>query len=456
MSRGGLRHLSRNFVHLGSFRDGVDVSGRRYPHLISALQLGFSCHLAAAAVTSRRQLRLWKWLYTICAGHSQTAGQFTERLQLPTSPRPKPCNMAKTYNNSPLDELQFRRPEVIAYWQGVHANSVHPIIRESPFFDHTSKNGLLWGQAERDMRLWQMVMNREAFETQLRSMNGVEYMIVGEPQPVEPGSTEDTGIWVIRKQDRRKRPNGNDEITVLGTYYLVGENMYQAPSVYDIVGNHLLSISTSLSKFINKASPLPLFTPAIGHTYYPPAPPKQTAGASQQALSQTSREGSLAPSDAVITQQSRAGSVVPGSRSAATEISSQATDPRDTYALYESFDAMLRYGDEYMDENPLRGEPGNFVFSSTQDRVRARQAEAEAAAARAKEEKEAAIKAEEERKSRSKEASPAASETRAGSPIGEQKAKKPRTDRIRRRKSKSNISPTTPNSPASDAPTSAS
>lgn len=86
MSRGGLRHLSRNFVHLGSFRDGVDVSGRRYPHLISALQLGFSCHLAAAAVTSRRQLRLWKWLYTICAGHSQTAGQFTERLQLPTSP----------------------------------------------------------------------------------------------------------------------------------------------------------------------------------------------------------------------------------------------------------------------------------------------------------------------------------------------------------------------------------
>lgn len=118
--------------------------------------------------------------------------------------------------------------------------AVHPIIRESPFFDHTSKNGLLWGQAERDMRLWQMVMNREAFETQLRSMNGVEYMIVGEPQPVEPGSTEDTGIWVIRKQDRRKRPNGNDEITVLGTYYLVGENMYQAPSVYDIVGNHLV------------------------------------------------------------------------------------------------------------------------------------------------------------------------------------------------------------------------
>lgn len=74
-------------------------------------------------------------------------------------------------------------------------------------------------------------------------MNGLEYMIVGEAQPsLDPALGPDTGVWVVRKQDRRKRAGKDDELTVLGTYYIVGENMYQAPSVYDIVGNHLVSV----------------------------------------------------------------------------------------------------------------------------------------------------------------------------------------------------------------------
>ena len=77
-------------------------------------------------------------------------------------------------------------------------------------------------------------------------MNGLEFMIVGEPQTSpDPALGPDTGIWIIRKQERRKRQGKEDEITVLGTYYLVGENMYQAPSVYDIVGNHLVGFHVS-------------------------------------------------------------------------------------------------------------------------------------------------------------------------------------------------------------------
>lgn len=117
---------------------------------------------------------------------------------------------------------------------------MHPIIRESPFFDHTSKNGLLWDQAQNDWRTWEMCNNRVDFETKLKSMNGVEYLIVGEPQKVDDPALVDTGVWVIRKQDRKKRAGREDDVTVLGTYYVVGENMYQAPSVYDIVGNHLV------------------------------------------------------------------------------------------------------------------------------------------------------------------------------------------------------------------------
>ena len=44
----------------------------------------------------------------------------------------------------------------------------------------------------------------------------------------------------MRKQDRVKRAPRDDEISVQATYFMVGENIYQAPSVYDIVGNHLV------------------------------------------------------------------------------------------------------------------------------------------------------------------------------------------------------------------------
>jgi mediator of RNA polymerase II transcription subunit 6 len=38
----------------------------------------------------------------------------------------------------------------------------------------------------------------------------------------------------------------------------------------------------------------------------------------------------------------------------------------------------MRYESEFMDENPLQGEPGSFVFSSTSERVKAQHAAAAA------------------------------------------------------------------------------
>jgi mediator of RNA polymerase II transcription subunit 6 len=35
--------------------------------------------------------------------------------------------------------------------------------------------------------------------------------------------------------------------------------------------------------------------------------------------------------------------------------------------LAESFTLLSRYGDEYMDESPLMGEPGSFILSRTGD-----------------------------------------------------------------------------------------
>lgn len=38
---------------------------------------------------------------------------------------------------------------------------------------------------------------------------------------------------------------------------------------------------------------------------------------------------------------------------------------QDTRSLAESFSLLTRYGDEFMDESPLVGEPGSFILSRT-------------------------------------------------------------------------------------------
>lgn len=67
-------------------------------------------------------------------------------------------------------------------------------------------------------------------------------MIAQEPAEMTPGTG--TGVWVIRKQNRRKslNPNEEDEITVLATYFVVGLNVYMAPSVGDILSTRLVSL----------------------------------------------------------------------------------------------------------------------------------------------------------------------------------------------------------------------
>lgn len=51
----------------------------------------------------------------------------------------------------------------------------------------------------------------------------------------------------------------------------------------------------------------------------------------------------------------------------------QTSSVSDARTLFESFNLAMRYGNEYMDENPLLGEPGSFVFSSTNERLKAQQ-----------------------------------------------------------------------------------
>lgn len=53
-------------------------------------------------------------------------------------------------------------------------------------------------------------------------------------------SREPSNIWVIRKQNRRKRAGMDDEVQVLSTYFVVGDCIYMAPSVASVVGNRIV------------------------------------------------------------------------------------------------------------------------------------------------------------------------------------------------------------------------
>lgn len=70
-------------------------------------------------------------------------------------------------------------------------------------------------------------------------MQGLEFMVTHDPS--DKGTKHDhNGIWVIRKQNRRKRQGLQDEITGISSYFVVGENIYMAPSVGNIVGSRMV------------------------------------------------------------------------------------------------------------------------------------------------------------------------------------------------------------------------
>lgn len=116
---------------------------------------------------------------------------------------------------------------------------VLPYFSYSPFFDKTSNNAIITTQAMFNQNLYYLIQTREAFEGRLKTMQGLEYMVSHDPSD-NGRLVENSGVWVIRKQKRSKRPMGNDEVTPISSYFVVGENIYMAPSVGNVLGSRLV------------------------------------------------------------------------------------------------------------------------------------------------------------------------------------------------------------------------
>ncbi|KAI2621627.1 MED6-domain-containing protein [Hypoxylon sp. NC1633] len=246
-------------------------------------------------------------------------------------------------NEPPLDEIQWRDPVSAQRMGGIHSNSVLFYFAESPFFDRTSNNAVLYNQARFNENMWPLIQSREAFEGRLRDMSGLEYIVAQEPAEMAPGTG--TGVWVVHKQTRRKK-DPEDEITLHSAYYIVGENIYMAPTLADILSSRMVTITSALGKCFAAADNAQTWSPSLGHRY---KTPQTITNARQQAL------------------ESKGTTPMPESQEnqATLEPKKSSQTVLDSRLAEHSFMIHMKYGGEYMDENPITGKPGHFTLSST-------------------------------------------------------------------------------------------
>lgn len=91
--------------------------------------------------------------------------------------------------------------------------------------------------------MFYLIQTRQAFEARLRTMQGLEFMVTADPSD-NGTKTIENGVWVISKQNRRKVAGAEDLITPINSYFVVGENIYMAPVISQILGSRLVRRNT--------------------------------------------------------------------------------------------------------------------------------------------------------------------------------------------------------------------
>jgi mediator of RNA polymerase II transcription subunit 6 len=264
--------------------------------------------------------------------------------------------------SAPLDEAEFDQPWLLHDLPGgnINSDSILWYFMNSPFFDPASNNIALLQQLRNHPDGQSTLMSRRLFEEHLAKFPaGVSYFCVAEPQgPGQP--------YVIQRQFKMlNQETGRTEIQVQGTYYTNGTKIYMAPSLLDVVQLRLLTTATQLQQAYDLSKNLSQFAPGVGHSYLPPSYelPKTASTAS--------RIGS--PTLAAAEPAAPASQSQPQTQMQRAVESTETADAFSDALFLQSLKNTDEYYDEFMDENPLQGEPGAFVFRETYGAVKARE-----------------------------------------------------------------------------------
>ncbi|KAL1896546.1 Mediator of RNA polymerase II transcription subunit 6 [Sporothrix stenoceras] len=282
-----------------------------------------------------------------------------------------------------IDELQWSEPETANEMQGIHSNSVLYYFMRSPYFDKTSNNNTVYNQALHNHSMFHILETREKFEDFLRSMSGVEYIVHQAPAEMAPGTG--TGVWVIRKQLRRKRNDGQpDDLTVYADYFVVGYNIYQAPTLADVLSSRITSMAVALGKAFPAMNSMQTWSPAEGH-YYETTGKAAAAAAAKEAGEDGFAEGQTLEGedededeaedededDSENSSDEDAMDIDKKEKTADKKANGDGNDDNSEYdsdddavldprIAEESYAIHMMYGGEYMDEQPISGRPGDF------------------------------------------------------------------------------------------------
>ena len=241
------------------------------------------------------------------------------------------------------------RPDLIPTLSAAGKLDTNTIIwyfYNSPWFDPSSNNATLLNQVGGTPQQDLLFTNRKAFEERLKIdyPYGTQYVVTHEPQA-------EGQPWVIERQEKSIDPltGRTNKIEVTATYYTQGTRIVMAKSVLDVLQARMLSVSTQLQELMELSKDMSHFTPATGHTYIPPSfDLAKTSTGSRAGTRAGSRAGSPGPDQ---TQQPT------------TQVTA---DPFETFNdafFIRSLDRTELYFEEYVDENPLQGEPGSFVLA---------------------------------------------------------------------------------------------
>lgn len=264
----------------------------------------------------------------------------------------------------PLDEMEFDQPGVLQTLPGGATGTLSEAtvlwyLMNSPFFDPGSNNIAAINQLRHRQDGGEAILsNPKAYQEHVASFtSGMHYVVVSEP----PAQGEP---WVVQRQTKvpGEKP-GTTAYEVEGTYYTAGTKVLMAPNVLDVVRLRLLSCSTQIAELMELSKDLTRFSPATGHSYLPPS------YALPKAASTASRVGSRLGSPSLAPTEPADGP--PASQSQPAESTAASTEYSDALFM-DSFRLTNSYYHEFMDENPLTGEPGSFVFTNTHAAVYAR------------------------------------------------------------------------------------
>ncbi|GAA5853234.1 hypothetical protein JCM9279_006270 [Rhodotorula babjevae] len=182
--------------------------------------------------------------------------------------------MAATTAAAPvnLGHLQWRSPEYLLTTGGAlqTAEQALDYFSYSPFFDKRSNNATLRMQ----MMFANGGMHGVDEERELRRLTGLEFA-------VSPLSRPQDDLFIIVKRQR----SSPDVATDLGAFYILNGNVYQAPSLFEVLNERMLTSIHALSTSFSALAALkPAWTPQRGGAWdIKPPPPAVTSLADASA-----------------------------------------------------------------------------------------------------------------------------------------------------------------------------